>query len=95
MAVLDNSQSQLILNDLAGKSGYFIILNNITLNVVIFTVSSPNDQNISVAISDPSFSTINFILSSVYFINSCFKVWCIGAYLVLSQPPPAHKLEIF
>ena len=84
MAVLDNSQSKFMLNNLAGKSRYFIILNNIALNVIILTVSSPNNQNISVAISDPSFSTINFILSSVYFIDSCFKVRCIGAYLVLS-----------
>ena len=73
-----------MLNDLAGKSCNFIVLYNKCLNIIILTISGPYDQNIPIPVTNPSFGSIELVLSSVYFIDSCFKVRCIGAYLVLS-----------
>ena len=84
-----------MLDDLAGKPSDLTVFDNKCLYIIVLTISGPNYQDISVPVAYPSLGTIEFVLSGVYFISTCFKVGCIRTYLVFSQPPSTNQLEIF
>ena len=94
MTVLDWPQRELMLDRLSGKTCRLDI-DNIAFNFLVFGISGPDNQKISVSIANPSFSSVEFVGIVINLGSSCLKAGSIRSDLFLGQTPSSHEFEVF
>lgn len=91
IAVLNDSQSQLVFDDLWFPAfGFIVGLEDVAFNHFLL-IFSPHYQKISIAVSHPSLHSIELI-PLVYFCCYGFDIGGVWAYLIFSQRPPSNPL---